>query len=286
MFNNPDLRSHSNLKLLLSTQVINLSVIITPINWVTKLDLKFTSRQTICFHSVVLNEIINSTRALCQIILVIGWQTVATHCDLLKVTQLTNVTTQYGMTSTQNAYMWMFGFAGEGQGFLDLNRFVTNTCSEQSVTSRLWSITSWHMFVTVNVSFNAHACHEVHFVAKFIWSRTYVPKSSRHEVTFHPQTRWFRVLWLLVWNPIKAIARPIFGYLSRHFNIKTLAIFWTLLHLMVAVILTINTSIPFFILAAFLNGCSMGGSIGARMVLVIELLGEQLLVRNLPWDFS
>ena len=40
MFNNPDLRSHSNLKLLLSTQVINLSVIITPINWVTKSDLK------------------------------------------------------------------------------------------------------------------------------------------------------------------------------------------------------------------------------------------------------
>ena len=41
------------------------------------------------------------------------------------------------------------------------------------------------MFVTVNVSFNAYACHEVHFVAQFIWSRTYVPKSSRHEVTFH-----------------------------------------------------------------------------------------------------
>ena len=42
------------------------------------------------------------------------------------------------------------------------------------------------MFVTVNVSFNAYACHKVHFVAKFIWSRTFVPKSSRHEVTFHP----------------------------------------------------------------------------------------------------
>ena len=41
------------------------------------------------------------------------------------------------------------------------------------------------MFVTVNVSFNAYACHEVHFVAKFIWSRTYVTKSSRPEVTFH-----------------------------------------------------------------------------------------------------
>ena len=47
MFNNPDLRSHSNLKLLLSTQVINLSIIITPIKWVTKIDLKLTSNQTI-----------------------------------------------------------------------------------------------------------------------------------------------------------------------------------------------------------------------------------------------
>ena len=63
------------------------------------------------------------------------------------------------------------------------NRFVTS--SGQSVTSRLRSITSWHMFVTVNVSFNAYACHEVHFAAKFIWSRTYVPKSSCCEVTFH-----------------------------------------------------------------------------------------------------
>ena len=42
------------------------------------------------------------------------------------------------------------------------------------------------MFVTVNVSFNTYACHEVHFVANFSWARTYVPKSSRHEVTFHP----------------------------------------------------------------------------------------------------
>ena len=33
--------------------------------------------------------------------------------SLSTVTQLTNVTTQYGMTSTENAYMWMFGFAGE-----------------------------------------------------------------------------------------------------------------------------------------------------------------------------
>ena len=45
------------------------------------------------------------------------------------------------------------------------------------------------MFVTINVSFNAYACHEVHFVANFIWSRTYVPKSSRHEVTFHPMNQ-------------------------------------------------------------------------------------------------
>ena len=41
------------------------------------------------------------------------------------------------------------------------------------------------MFVTINVSIDAYACHEVHFVAKFIWSRTYVPESNRHEVTFH-----------------------------------------------------------------------------------------------------
>ena len=65
------------------------------------------------------------------------------------------------------------------------NRFVTSACSRQSVTSRLRSITSWHMFVTVNVSLNAYACRLVHFVANFIQSRTYVPKSSRHEVTFH-----------------------------------------------------------------------------------------------------
>ena len=137
MFNNPDLRSHSNLKLLLSTQVINLSVIITPINWVTKLDLKFTSNQTICFRTVVLNGIINST--VFQSILVIDWQTVATHCDLVKVTQLTNVTTQYGMTSTQNAYMWMFGFAGEGQGFSDWKSFLhaSNSMISSLVTPSL-----------------------------------------------------------------------------------------------------------------------------------------------------
>ena len=50
---------------------------------------------------------------------------------------------------------------------------------------------------------------------------------------------------------------------------------------MVAVILTLNTSIPIFIVAAFFNGFTMGGSLGARMVLVIELLGEQLLVRTI-----
>ena len=42
------------------------------------------------------------------------------------------------------------------------------------------------MFVTVKVSFNEYACHEVRFVAKFIWSQTYVSKSSRHEVNFRP----------------------------------------------------------------------------------------------------
>ena len=59
------------------------------------------------------------------------------------------------------------------------NRFVTSACSGQSVTSRLWSITSWHFFVNVNVFFHAYDCHEVHIVAKFKQSRTYVPKSSR-----------------------------------------------------------------------------------------------------------
>ena len=43
------------------------------------------------------------------------------YCDPVKVTQLTNVTTQYGMTSTENAYMWMFGFAGEVMGSLKLD---------------------------------------------------------------------------------------------------------------------------------------------------------------------
>jgi len=81
------------------------------------------------------------------------------------------------------------------------NRFVTSACSGQSVTSRLRSITSWHMFVTVNVSFNAYACHEVHFVAKFIWSRTYVPKSSRREVTFHPPTSLSPKLFFIAGNP-------------------------------------------------------------------------------------
>ena len=52
------------------------------------------------------------------------------------------------------------------------NRFVTSACSGQSVTSRLRRITSWHMFVMVNLSFHAYACHEVHFVAKFMQSRT------------------------------------------------------------------------------------------------------------------
>ena len=43
------------------------------------------------------------------------------------------------------------------------NIFVTSACSGQSVTSRLRNLTSGHMFVTVNVSFNAYACHEVIF---------------------------------------------------------------------------------------------------------------------------
>ena len=74
---------------------------------------------------------------------------------------------------------------GSRRRMFGTNWFVTNAYSGQSVTSRRRNITSWHIFVTVNVSFNSYACHEVHFVAKFIWSRTKVPKSSRHEVTFH-----------------------------------------------------------------------------------------------------
>ena len=60
-----------------------------------------------------------------------------TQCDLVKVTQLTNVTTQYGMTSTQNAYMWMFGFAGEGQGFLDWKSFFLAMISSDFIFETL-----------------------------------------------------------------------------------------------------------------------------------------------------
>ena len=56
---------------------------------------------------------------------------------------------------------------------------------EKNFSNRDQRQRSLNVFVTVNVSFNAYACHEVHFVAKFIWSRIYIPKSSRHEVTFH-----------------------------------------------------------------------------------------------------
>ena len=34
------------------------------------------------------------------------------------------------------------------------------------------------MFVAVNVSFKAYPCHEVHFFAKFMQSRTYAPNCS------------------------------------------------------------------------------------------------------------
>ena len=70
--------------------------------------------------------------------------------------------------------------SGRRRRMFATNRFVTSACSGQFVTSRLRSITSWHMFVTVNVSFNTHACDEVHFVAKFMQSRTCPEvKSSR-----------------------------------------------------------------------------------------------------------
>ena len=54
--------------------------------------------------------------------------------------------------------------------------------------------------------------------------------------------------------------------------------FWTILQILVAIILTVNSSIPIFILAAFLNGFSMGGSVGQRIVLIIDLIGQKLLV--------
>ena len=64
------------------------------------------------------------------------------------------------------------GFAGyrkcRRRRMFATNRFVTSACSVQYATLRLRSITSWHMFVTVNVSLNTYACHEVHFDAKFM----------------------------------------------------------------------------------------------------------------------
>ena len=55
------------------------------------------------------------------------------------------------------------------------------------------------------------------------------------------------------------------------------AMFWTVLQILVAIILTLNSSVPIFILAAFLNGFSMGGSVGQRIVLIIDLIGQKLL---------
>ena len=62
--------------------------------------------------------------------------------------------------------------------------------------------------------------------------------------------------------------------------------FWTVLQICVAIILTLNSSIPLFILAAFLNGFSMGGSVGQRIVLIIDLIGQKLLVSNFICDLS
>ena len=111
MFNNKELRSNSNFKLLLFTQVTNLAVIITPINWVTKLDWEYTPNQRPWFKMT--SSTLPYVRAFQQSD---DNRTQIIYFDPVKVTQLTNVTTQYGMTTTQNSYMWMCGFAGEGQG--------------------------------------------------------------------------------------------------------------------------------------------------------------------------
>ena len=76
--------------------------------------------------------------------------------------------------------------------------FVTTACSWQTLSSRLRMMTSWHIFVKISTSSNAYNCHEVHFVTKVIWSRTYVPKLSHHEVTFHRLFLGLRYWWNLV----------------------------------------------------------------------------------------
>ena len=50
------------------------------------------------------------------------------------------------------------GSDSERRRMFATNRFVTSACSGQYVTSRLRSITSWHMFVTINVSVNTCLC--------------------------------------------------------------------------------------------------------------------------------
>ena len=88
---------------------------------------------------------------------------------------------------TYNIFFWQ-GVRLEGEQASDVRDKLVR---DQRIFGTIgYFATSKYNFVTYLrdghfVSFNAYAYHEVHFVAKFIWSRTKVPKSSRHEVTFH-----------------------------------------------------------------------------------------------------
>ena len=55
------------------------------------------------------------------------------------------------------------------------------------------------MFVTVNVYFNAYACHEVHFVAKFMQSRT-CPEVRSSRSYFSPtcKTRFVEMFFMKI----------------------------------------------------------------------------------------
>ena len=109
MFNNAALRENTFLKYLLPYMIINTSVMIVPIMW---------ARTTVKLMLVTFfgcwspSAKIRTNNFFANIY---HWYTIiiaSTSIPIL-VTQLTNVTTQYGMTSTENAYMWMCGFAGE-----------------------------------------------------------------------------------------------------------------------------------------------------------------------------
>ena len=100
MFSNAALRENTFLKYLLLYMIINTSVMIVPIMRVRTvfiLRIHFQMLITTFIPQVWSPTSVSNSIASIPIL----------------VTQLTNVTTQYGMTSTENAYMWMCGFAGE-----------------------------------------------------------------------------------------------------------------------------------------------------------------------------